>query len=200
MVIKKIELNENDNKELAERILVRLLNQGEAEITHVLSKLFPNAPVMRVKSMANDFASKRDTSGTEFSNLLETDPVDTEIFEMLSGANLNIPLLATRADYTPTRFKMELICKRTPFKEFFDECKNITCEECITSRILKFDTDNSYSTNPWSLKIEKVEQRRPNLCIKCGKILNEKDELNLQKERLLYKCSYCGHKGWTRAK
>ena len=50
-----INLDQDKNKELAERIVTRLMDQGLDEIIHVLSKLFPNSKVMRIRSTAVDF-------------------------------------------------------------------------------------------------------------------------------------------------
>ena len=174
--------------------------QSEDEINHVMSVLFPSSPALRLKSVAQDLSHKRINAEVEFTNLLETDMVDIEVFNSLSSANQDPRLLFSRSQFDPTKFVLTLTCSRTPFKEFFDECRDITCESCIEGRITDFNTLNTHSKTPWSLKIDKVEQRRLDLCKQCGQMLGKKDEINMQNERLLYKCSYCGHKGWTKAK
>lgn len=197
----KIDLSKGNNKELVDRIIARLMEQGEPEIIHVLGQLFPNAPVLRIKSMATDFAEKRFSAETIFTENFENDFVDMDIFNLLSSANIDPNLLRARSTYDPTKFEITLTCARTPFKELFDECRSITCEECIETRIVKdFVTNNPQSKFPWSLKIDRVEQRRLDICKNCGNLLGKKDDINLQNERLLYTCSYCGHKGWTKAK
>ena len=64
---------------------------------------------------------------------------------------------------------------RTPFKEYFDECKTVICEQCIIQRSQKFETKNTLSKLPFIAKIERVEKRRLDLCINCGQILGKKD-------------------------
>ncbi|MCY3411860.1 MAG: hypothetical protein INQ03_09530 [Candidatus Heimdallarchaeota archaeon] len=201
-MISKINLNEGNNRELVNRIVVRMMDQGEEEITHTLTKLFPKAPVMRVRSMAVEFSIKRGEN--EFMDLFDSDDVDDDVFRLLSSADQNediMSLMRGRSSFEPTKFELSIICKRTPFKEFFDECRDVVCEKCIEDRTSKFITQNEFSKSPFIAKVERVEQRRLNICKGCGQMLNpRKDEINLQNERLLYKCSYCGHKGWTKAK
>lgn len=195
-----INLEQDNNKDLAERIVTRMMNQGQEEIIHVLSKLFPNSKVMRIRSTAVDFANKNESGVGEFLGLFETDEVDNNIFNILSGANTAPALLKARGSFDPTKFSLTITCKRTPFKEFFDECQNEVCEQCIERRVSLFVTENPLSKAPFIAKVERVEQRRLDLCKNCGQMFTKKDEINLQNERLLYKCSYCGHKGWTKAR
>ncbi len=200
-MIGKIDLNEGNNKELARRIVTRMLGQGEEEIIFVLSKLFPNSKVMRIRSTAVDFAAKRENSEIEFFGLFESDEVDNDIFITISSANKDPQVISlARSSYEPTKFELSITCKRTPFKEFFEECNELLCEQCIERRVNAFVTDNKFSKAPFVAKVERVEKRRLDICKGCGQMLGRKDEMNLQNERLLYKCSYCGHKGWTKAK
>lgn len=195
----QIDIGDPSNIELAQRIIVRMGDQKENEISSVLSKLFPNAPALRIKSVAEDLASKRINAEDEFLNLLGSDKVNREVFKALSSAE-EPDALFSRSQYDPTKFELTLTCYRTPFKEFFDECKDITCESCIKSRITEFETNNQFSKSPWELKVDRQEQSRVNLCKGCGRILGKQDDLNMQNERLLYKCSKCGHRGWNQAK
>lgn len=197
-----INLDQDDNRELANRIVTRMMDQGQDEIIHVLSKLFPNSKVMRIRSTAVDFANKNESGVVEFLGLFETDEVDNDIFNNLSGATKNpgLQLLKGRESYNVTKFQLSITCKRTPFKEFFDECKDEVCEQCIERRVSLFVTENTLSKAPFLAKVERVEQRRLDLCKNCGQMFTKKDQINLQNERLLYKCSYCGHKGWTKAR
>lgn len=196
----QIDVNDGENKALIDRIIARMGDQGAPEIMHVLSKLFPGSPAMRIKSVAEDLAEKRMNAEIEFINLLESDNVDIDVFNALSSADRDPDMMFARSQYDPFKFELTLECARTPFKEFFDECKDITCEDCIRGRILDFQTDNQNSKDPWELNVERVEQRRIDLCKGCGQILGKKDDINMQNERLLYTCSYCGHKGWNKAK
>ncbi|MDH5402557.1 MAG: hypothetical protein OEZ01_06130 [Candidatus Heimdallarchaeota archaeon] len=196
-----LDLNIDNNKELARRIMVRLTEQSEPEIMHTLSKLFPKAPAMRLRSMAEDLGQKRITAENEFFDQFESNFVDKSIFNILSSAETDPSLLLSRGQYDPTKFILTITCNRTPFKELFEECKTVICEDCIEKRITDFQTTNEYSKRPWQVKLDKVEGRRLNLCKNCGQMLNpRRDDINLQNERLLYTCSYCGHKGWTKAK
>ncbi|MHA2249124.1 MAG: hypothetical protein ACXAD7_02120 [Candidatus Kariarchaeaceae archaeon] len=198
-MIGKVLLDEAPNTELAKRIVLRLIGQSQPEIMHVLQKLFPNSPAMRSRSVADDLSASHDNAEGEFLGLIESDEVDISIFETLSSANLDPELLRARSSYEASKFELTLTCKRTPFKEFFDECKEITCESCIQDRITTFVTKNSLSDKPWEVKLDRVEQRRLDICKNCGQMLL-KSQINMQNERLLYKCNYCGHKGWTKAK
>ena len=199
-MVDRIELNEGQNRNLAERIITRMMDQGESEVRHVLTQLFPNSPTMRINSMANDFGSGRDTAKIEIMNSFESEVVDLEIFNILSSADRDHTMILSRSNFDPTKFELSITCARTPFKELFDECKEITCEKCIKNRVLEFNTSNSFSKAPWTVNIERVEKRRVDICKQCGNMLGKKDKINMQNERLLYTCSYCGHKGWTKAK
>lgn len=200
-MIGKIDLNEGNNKEYASRIATRLMDQGQDEIIHVLSKLFPHSKVMRIRSTATDFAAKRENSEIEFFGLFESDEVDNDVFINLSSANKDPQIVSLiRSSYEPTKFELSLTCTRTPFKEFFEECSEEICEQCIERRVASFTTENSFSKAPFIAKVERVEKRRLDICKGCGNMIGPKDEMNLQNERLLYKCSYCGHKGWVKAK
>ncbi|RMG38676.1 MAG: hypothetical protein D6732_04960 [Methanobacteriota archaeon] len=181
-----------ENKTLIERIVIRLTEQGKDEIFYVLSKLFPEAKAMRLRSTAEDLAEKRDNRLSEFMNLVEIEPVDMEIFRSLSSADQDAQILQVRGDWKPTKFELTITCARTPLKEFFDECKDITCESCIQNRLGAF--------KPWDLVLRKVGQRRVDLCKNCGTILSKKDQIIMRNERMLYTCHYCGHKGWNPAK
>jgi len=196
-----INLNEAETQALIDRIIVRMGNQSEPELMHVLTRLFPNSGAMRLKSVAEDLAEKRMNAEIEFKNLIESDSVDKNIFKALSSADKGPNMIFSRSSYDPFKFELTLECARTPFKEFFDECKDITCEDCIKGRITNFQTENKNSKKPWKLKVDRVEQARTDLCKGCGKILDpKKDDINMQNERMLYTCSYCGHKGWNKAK
>lgn len=199
-MIGKLDVEDRTTTELIKRIVVRMGDQTEPEILHVFSKLFPNSPVLRIKSVAQDLAGERINAENEFMNLLGSDEVDIDVFNSLSSAEQDPNLIMSRAQYDPTKFELTLVCHRTPFKEFFDECKSITCEDCISSRITNFQTENPHSKSPWEVNVARVEGRRVDLCKACGQMLGKNDEINMQNERLLYKCSYCGHRGWTKAK
>ncbi len=190
-MIQKVELND-ENMKLIERIVIRLSSQGNEEIFHVLSKLFPEAKTMRLRSMAEDLAEKRDNRLSEFLGLVEIEPVDTSVFESLSSADQDEQILSARGEWKPTKFELTITCARTPLKEFFDECKSITCEACITNRLTAF--------KPWDLFLQRVDQRRVDLCKNCGMILGKRDNIVMRNERMLYTCHYCGHKGWNPAK
>ncbi len=181
-----------ETEPLIDRIVIRLSGQGKEEIFHVLSRLFPEAKPMRLRSTAEDLAEKRDNRLSEFKNLIEIEPVDMSIFNSLSNADQDEQILSVRGDWKPTKFEMTITCARTPLKEFFDECKDITCETCITNRISSFV--------PWQLVLKRVGHRRVDLCKNCGTILGKKDQIIMRNERLLYTCHYCGHKGWNPAK
>ena len=196
----KIDVTTEENQELIERIVVRMGDQSEPEIIHVMSQLFPNSPAMRLKSVAVDMAEKRMNAIGEFKNLLESDQVDEEVFRSLSSADRDPSMMFSRSQYDPFKFELVLECARTPFKEFFAECRDISCEDCIKGRILDFETDNKESTDPWTLTVNRVEKRRIDLCKNCNSLLGKKDDINMQNERLLYTCSYCGHSGWNKAK
>ncbi len=198
-MISKILLDEIPNRDLAKRIVLRLLGQGLPEVMYVLQMLFPNSPAMRIRSMAEDLSANHDNAEGEFLGLIESDEAETDVFEGLSSANIDPELIMARSSHDPSKFNLTLTCLRTPFKEFFDECKEITCEKCIEGRITDFQTKDKQSKNPWLIKIDRVEQRRLDICKNCGQIL-KKGKINLQNERLLYKCDYCGHTGWTKAK
>lgn len=189
-----------ENKELIERITTRLMEQSKDELEHVLRQLFPNAPAMRIKAISEDFHEKRIMVINDFTEMMTSLDVNHEVFRALSSADADPNLPLSRKQFDPTKFEISLTCNRTPFKEFFDECKSITCESCIEGRMTKFLTNNDSSTQPWEVKIERVEQRRLDLCKNCGSFLGRNSNINLQNERLLYTCSYCGHKGWTKAK
>jgi hypothetical protein len=199
MVI-RIDLNEGANRDLAERIVTRMMDQGESEVRHVLTQLFSNSPTMRINSMANDFGSGRDAAKIEIMNSFESEVIDLEIFNILSSADRDHTMILSRSNFDPTKFELSITCARTPFKELFDECKEITCEKCIKNRVLEFNTSDKFSKSPWLVNIERVEKRRVDICKQCGQMLGKKDNINMQNERLLYTCSYCGHKGWTKAK
>jgi len=196
----QLDVNDPHYDELINRIVVRMGDQSTGEITHVLKVLSPNSPILRIKSVAEDLADKRLNGVEEFKNLLSASSVDMETFNALSSADQDPSMVFSRSQYDPTKFEITLECARTPFKEFFDECREISCEDCIKSRITNFKTSNENSTHPWTLRVDKVEGRRVNLCKNCGKMLDRKDDINLQNERMLYTCSYCGHKGWNKAK
>ncbi|MHA2098292.1 MAG: hypothetical protein ACW99A_06370 [Candidatus Kariarchaeaceae archaeon] len=196
----RIQLESENHKELAERIVVRLLGQSAFEANHVLKKLFPAGSTMRLKAISEDFATNRSHVMQDFIELIKSTDVDYKTFRALSSADVDPLLLMARKSNDPTKFELTITCHRTPFKEFFEECKEITCESCIENRVADFKTKNVLSTAPWELKIDRVEQRRLDLCKNCGNILMKDSKLNLQNERLLYTCSYCGHKGWTKAK
>ncbi|MCE7735471.1 MAG: hypothetical protein GPJ54_11375 [Candidatus Heimdallarchaeota archaeon] len=196
----RIQLESENHKELADRIVVRLSGQSALETNHVLKQLFPTVSTMRLKAISEDFSTKRSHVEVDFLELLGSTEVDYKVFRALSSADVDPLLLMARKFNDPTKFQLTITCNRTPYKEFFDECKEITCESCIEGRLLDFKTKNVLSTAPWELKIDRVEQRRLDLCKSCGNILMKDSKLNLQNERLLYTCSYCGHKGWTKAK
>lgn len=196
----RIQLESENHKELAERIVVRLSGQAALETNHVLKTLFPSGSTMRLKAISEDFATKRSHVRDDFMDLLASTDVEYNMFRSLSSADVDPLLLMARKFNDPTKFQLTLTCVRTPYKEFFDECKEITCESCIEGRITDFKTTNTLSTAPWELTLDRVEQRRLDLCKNCGQILISGSKLNLQNERLLYTCSYCGHKGWTKAK
>ncbi|MHA2091151.1 MAG: hypothetical protein ACW98K_09855 [Candidatus Kariarchaeaceae archaeon] len=199
-MIGKVLLDEEPNRELAHRIVLRLIGQAQPEIMYVLQSLFPNSPAMRMRSVADDLSGSRDNAEGEFMELLETDEAEIEVFETLSSANVDPELISrSRSSFDPTKFEVTLTCARTPFKELFSECKLITCESCVEKRMTAFVTDNKLSKSPWSIKMDRVESRRLDICKSCGQILKG-SQINLQNERLLYKCTYCGHKGWTKAK
>lgn len=195
-----IQLESENHNELAERIVTRLTGQAQPETNHVLKSLFPGASTMRLKAVSEDFSSSRSHVKGDFLDLIKTTDVDYKVFRALSSADVDPLLLMSRKSNDPTKFVVTITCNRTPYKEIFDECRDITCESCIEGRIVKFDTKNTYSTKPWELKIDKVEQRRLDICKNCGEILSMGSKLNMQNERLLYTCSRCGHKGWTSAK
>ncbi|MCH8905548.1 MAG: hypothetical protein IH840_00535 [Candidatus Heimdallarchaeota archaeon] len=196
----KVDLEDADNKDLVERIITRLMDQKEPEVNHVLIQLFPSARTMTLKAVAEDFANKRSGVYNDFFDLVKDTQVNNDIFRALSSADKNPQLIMARKTHDPTRFTLTLTCHRTPFKEFFAECRDITCEDCVSGRITSFMTDNQLSTKPWELKLDRVEDRRIDLCKNCGNLLTSKAKINLQNERVLYECDNCGHKGWTRAK
>ncbi len=183
---------ESIGDELVERIVIRLTDQGYDEVFQVLSKLFPKAKAMRLRSMSEDLSEKRDNRLIEFNNLIEMEPLDLELFNTLSSADQDPQLIFNRGSWDPTKFELKLVCARTPLKEFFDECKSITCENCIVSRLEAF--------SPWKITLNRVEDRRVDLCNNCGIILSKKDQIFLRNERLTYVCHNCGHKGWNKAK
>ncbi len=199
MVI-RIDLNEGSNRGLADRIGTRMMDQGESEVRHVLTQLFPNSPTMRINSMANDFGSNRDTAKIELMNTFDSEVIDLEIFNILSSADRDHTMILSRSNFDPTKFELSIVCARTPFKELFDECKDITCEACINKRVLEFNTSDAFSKDPWKVNVERVEKRRVDICKQCGHMLGKKDNINMQNERLLYTCSHCAHKGWVKAK
>lgn len=195
-----IQLESENHKDLAERIVTRLTGQSQPETNHVLKSLFPGASTMRLKAVSEDFSTGRSHVREDFMELVRTTDVEYNVFRALSSADVDPLLLMSRKANDPTKFVVTITCHRTPFKEIFDECKEITCESCIESRISKFETKNTSSTKPWDLVLDKVEQRRLDICKKCGYALTLGSKLNMQNERLLYACSRCGHKGWTKAK
>ncbi|MHA2504563.1 MAG: hypothetical protein ACXAE3_17045, partial [Candidatus Kariarchaeaceae archaeon] len=79
-------INVSEVEELIQRIVVRMGDQSHPEIVHVLTKLFPNSPAMRLKSIAEDLADKRLNAISEFTNMIEADFVDREVFDTLSSA------------------------------------------------------------------------------------------------------------------
>ncbi len=195
-MIERMDVYKPEIRDQAERIVIRLSNQGKEEIVHVLKLLFPNAKPLGLSAIAELLATANNPTG-EFINLVDSELVDVDRWNILSGSNQDAQLLSLRSSYDPTKFEVHLTCARTPLKEFFDECKEITCESCIQNRIagLQFST-----RNPWTINLHRLEKRRVDLCKGCGQLLSNKDEIHLRNERLVYKCHYCGHKGWNPAK
>lgn len=191
-MIQKLDPNDAKVKSQIERIVIRLSSQGHDEIQHVLTLLFPSARPLGLSAVAEDLADNRDNRSIEFTNLVQSEVVDADIFKTLAGDLHDKQVLSIRSSFDPSKFEITLTCARTPLKEFFEECQNISCESCIQNRITAFQ--------PWSIALNRVEQRRTDLCKKCGHILTDKDEVFLRNERLMYTCSFCGHRGWNPAK
>jgi len=195
-MIERLDVYKPEIREQGERIVIRLSNQGKEEIVHVLKLLFPNAKPLGLSAVAELLTTANNPS-SEFMNLVESELVAVDHWETLSGTNQDAQLLSIRSSFDPTKFEIQLTCARTPLKEFFPECTDKTCESCIQGRLanLKFSTPN-----PWTAQITRLEKRRVDLCKNCGQLLSNKDDIYLRNERLVYKCHYCGHKGWNPAK
>lgn len=180
------------------RITIRLNRQGQSETQHVLERIFPNGNQASLGSIAQDLSAGNEGAVHEIISLMRSTGVHKESFDTLSGKKQDAQILSLRSSYEPTKFELTITCARTPMKEFFEECREITCENCIESRLkaIKFSSEKQ----PWKIELERLEQRRVDLCKKCGNLLSKKDNMIMREERLIYKCHSCGHRGWNQAK
>ncbi len=174
---------------LTQRFLKRLMGQRKEDLMVVLSRLFPRAQAMRIMALAEDLANERPTAESGLEYLFKNEEYNPEIIKLMRSS---VPKIFTEHVVltSPTEFYVRIKCSRTPIKEFFDECRDYSCDECILNRI--------HYWGPFSASIEKAEGRRPDLCKKCGKLLGKNDKLEVKNERVYYVCSHCGHRGWNK--
>ncbi len=173
---------------LTKRFLKRLMGQNKDDLMVVLSRMFPHAQAMRILALSEDLANERPTAEQGLHYLFQNEVYNLEMIQLIRRSVPNVfseHLVLT----TPTEFYVRIKCTRTPLKEFFDECRDYSCETCILSRI--------HYWKPFQPQMEKVEDRRSDLCKNCGKLLTKKDDIEVKNERVYYRCSSCKHRGWN---
>ena len=174
---------------LTKRFLRRLMGQRKEDLMIVLSRLFPYAQSMRILALAEDLANERPTAENGLEYLFKNEKYNPEMIKLMRSS---VPKIFTEHVIltSPTEFYVRIKCSRTPIKEFFEECRDYSCDEFILNRVTAW--------GPFSAIIEKAEGRRPDLCKKCGKLLGKNDKLEVKNERVYYVCSHCGHRGWNK--
>ena len=183
----KIDLKVKQETEKADRRLKEM--KDEEAIKEVLQRVFPQTPIMRITSLANDLAQDRQSSIDSFLYLIENDLVNIEAFNELTRQRLDGVLDPSQSEVVLSKFIATITCSKEPMKHIFPECRGITCLECVQTNLKGLPS--------YEIKVEKSTFRRSDVCTECGDFLDETDELKISGNRIYYTCSHCGHKGWN---